>query len=804
MGKNSLKIARRFLLRNGQFTLLNLIGLSTGITCAVLIFLWVNDEWRMDRFNQKGDRLFQVLQNTQTPQGIETTENTPGLLAAFLAERLPEIDYAVPVIPVSWFDKKGIISYGESHLEASEQFVGKDFFNVFSYPLLQGNRNNVLTDKRSILISDELARKLFHGMENVIGKTVSWNQKDYSGHYVISGVFQKPPMSATIQFDMLFNYELFLDKNPKLKEWTNSEPTTYVILKEGMGIQRLNQDLSEYLRSAHGLSKQSLFAQKYSDKYLHNHYENGVPSGGRIEYVRLFSLVAFFILLIACINFMNLTTAQAGMRMKEAAMKKIMGASRKSLIVQFLGESILMAGIAAFIAVLFVMLLLPRFNEITGKNLTLPWKGEMIPAMGLITLIAGLMAGLYPALQISSFEPIDSLKGRVTQNLTDLMVRKGLVVFQFTITGIFIISVLIIYKQMNLVENKDLGYNRDHLVYFDKGGWVSDNKEDYTPGGKYETEMTSFLEQIRSIPGVINVANFRHNITNRNGGTSDISWPGKDVHSNTNFTDLGVGYNFIETMGIQIKEGRSFSTAYGSEKSKIVLNELAIEQMGLKDPVGKTVHLWGEDREIIGVVKNFNFQSLYENIKPCFFDLTLNQRASKIMVRLQGGRERETLAAIENLYKANNQGLALHFSFLDEDYQALYASETRVAKLSEYFAALAIIVSCLGLFGLTTFTAQRRKKEISIRKVVGATVGNMLILLSRDFLKLIVVAVLLAFPMGWWLMNRWLHDFAYRISIDTGSFLIAGALIIGITILTIGFQIAKLAAINPVKSLRAE
>ena len=804
MFKYSLKIAWRNILKDRSFTLLNLIGLSTGLACTLLIFLWVHDERSVDQFNENDGRLFQVMANWQTPQGVQTGENTPGLLARTLTADMPEVEYAVPVIPPSWFDKKGIIIYGGQRLEACNQFAGKDYLQVFSYPLLQGDRGSALAGNRTIILSDELARKLFHTMGNVIGKTVEWNQKDFSGVYMVSGVFQKPPSNTTAQFDIVFNYDLFLQKNQKLLNWGNNDPDTYVMLKKGTDVAAFDRKIAGLVQARSENSKQTLFLQKYSDRYLHNHYDNGVPSGGRIEYVRLFTIIALFILVIACINFMNLSTAKAAERMKESGIRKVMGASRLSLVVQYLGESLLMAALAAGIAVLLVAVLLPRFNGITGKQLTLQVDGPIVVTAVLIILFTGLVAGSYPAIYLSGFKPAGTLKGRLKNSVGELLVRKGLVVFQFTLSGVFIISVLVIYQQMQLVQTKNLGYNRDHVIYFDRGGMVSDSMADYVPGGKYETDLDHFVEQVKAVPGVVDAANFRHSLIERDGGTADLSWPGKDPNLEMAFTDIGVGYHFIETMGVQMEAGRTYSRAYGDEKSKIIFNELAIKKMGLTNPIGKMVHLWGKDREIIGVVKDFNFQSLYENVKPCFFDLAVNQHASKIMVRIKAGQEAQTIYRLAKLYTKDNQGLAFDYRFLDDDYNRLYVSERRVAVLSRYFAGLAVIISGLGLFGLAAFTAQRRQKEIGIRKVVGATVGHIVVLLSADFLQLVLVAVLIAFPIAWWAMHRWVEGFAYRVHVGAAVFLVSGGAIMVVTALTISWQAIRAATANPVRSLRAE
>lgn len=743
-----------------------------------------------------------MLKNGVYPEGIITTEGMPGLLSHTLATDFPEVQNAVPVIPVSWFDKKAILISGNQTIEANAQFVGVDFLQVFSYPLIEGENKNALKNRHGILISDELAAKLFGYPNGATGKTIECNMKDYSGAYLISGVFKKPPSNSTMQFDMLLNYELFLDKNPKLADWRNTEPYTYVVLQNGTDVQQFNSKIRDVIKSKASGSKQTLFVQKYSDRYLYNTYENGIQSGGRIEYVKLFGIIAVLIMMIACINFMNLSTASAAARMKDAGIKKIIGSSRRFLIVQYLSESAVTAAIATLVAIFFIVLLLPTFNAITEKNISLPITPSSTAGVLSIIVATALIAGFYPSIYLSGFKATEAIKGKIKKSAGELIVRKGLVIFQFALSAIFIVSFFVINRQMSLIQSKNLGYNRDHVIYFDRGGMISENKEDYAPGGKYETNLATFIQQVKKVPGVENAANFRHDITNRNGGTTDISWPGKDPNSSMNFTDLGVGYDFIETIGIKMKEGRSYSRDFSSENSKIVLNEKAVEQMGLKDPVGKTIHLWGSDREIIGVTNNFNFQSFYTEITPCFFDLTTNHRASKIMVRIRAGQERTTIPLLEKLYKTETNGLAFNYRFVDEDFQGLYASERKVAALSTYFSALAIIISCLGLLGLMAFIAQRKHKEISIRKVLGATAANIVVLLSKDFLILVGVAIIIAFPFAFWLMNQWLHNFAYRTDIGYDIFVAAASGILILTFCTIGFHALKAAIRNPVESLR--
>lgn len=802
---NSIKVAWRGFMKDRQFSILNLVGLSTGIACALLIYLWIHDELKIGKFNEKDSQLYQVMVNGNWPDGIQTGENSPGLLAKSMKEELPEVEYAVSTIhPGGITTDKGIFMTGNDRTEATAIFAGKDLFNVFSYKLIEGNKDEVLTKPDGVVLSDEMAQKLLHTTQNVIGRQVTWNQTGLSGTYQVTGVFKKLPATSLDQFDVAFNYDYFLSKNTKLTNWQNNDPYTYLILKKGTDVQAFNSKIANFVKSKDKDSKETLFVQRYGDKYLYNHYKNGVVAGGRIEYVKLFSIIAIFILVMACINFMNLSTAKASTRLKEAGIKKVMGAERTTLIAQYLGESLLMAFMSLVFAVLLVIALLPQFNQVTGKQITLePDLTLILWAVG-ITLVTGLASGLYPALFISGFKPTAVLKSGTSISAGNSWIRKGLVVFQFSLSAVFIVSVLVIYRQMQLIQTKNLGYNRDNILYFEKGGLVSDNADDYKPGGKYDQDLSGMINEAKNIPGVVDAANFRHNITNRHGGTTDLTWPGEAPGTNISFTDIAAGYGFIETLGIQMKEGRPFSAKFNDNNSKIILNEAAVEAMDLKDPIGKTVHLWGGDRQIIGVTKNFNFESLYESLKPCFFDFTFGNRASKIMVKIKAGTEKETIARLESLYHQYNPGLPFEYRFLDDDYQQLYASEERVAVLSKYFAGLAIIISCLGLFGLAAFTAQKRQKEISIRKVVGASAANVLFMLSKDFLKLVLVAILAAFPVAWWLTSQWLHNFAYHINISAGIFIAAGGVMILITAITISYQSIKASLINPAKSLKTE
>jgi putative ABC transport system permease protein len=784
MFKNNLKIAWRSLIKDRLFTFLNLIGLSTGLACAFLIYLWVTDERNIDKFNEKDNQLYQVMLNIPLANGIQTQEYTPGLLAKSLAAEIPEIEYAVSVKPGY---EAGVLSAGDRYMKAMPVYVDKNFFRIFSYDITQGDKKQVLSDKYSVLISTELASKLFGSASDVTGRSVQWGED--STHYTISGVFKKPANSA-VNYDLMFTYQLYFDRHSaNMQNWQNSSPATYILLKDGANAAVVNTKIAEFIKEKDSKAISTLFIRKFSDKYLYDKFENGVQAGGRIEYVRLFSIIAIFILVIACINFMNLSTAKASRRLKEVGIKKVAGASRLTLIFQYLGESMLMTFLSFVIALLLVNLLLPEFNTITQKHLQLHYNTKLVLFSLFIIIITGLVAGSYPAFYLSGFKPVTILKGKLNTVLGELLVRKGLVVFQFSLSVIFIISVLAVYYQMQLIQTVNLGYNKDNVVSFKNEGNLNKG-------------LQPFLAEVRNMPDVLSASSFRGNLTGNHGSTENLSWPGKAPDQKIEFESLDADINLMEMLGFKMAEGRTFSHDYGADSSNIIFNETAVKAMGLTNPIGKNVKARGKDYQIIGVVKDFHFESLYEKVKPCFMRYTPS--GDNVLVKIKAGHEKQALEKIRNLYNSYNPALPFEFRFLDDDYQIMYASEQRVAVLSRYFAGLTIIISCLGLFGLIAFTSQKRQKEIGIRKVVGATVGGIIIMLSKDFLKLILVSILIAFPVAWWITNQWLNGFAYRIHIGAGTFFLAGISIIFITLFTISFQAIKAAIANPVKSLRTE
>ncbi|OQP56932.1 hypothetical protein A3860_10170 [Niastella vici] len=793
MFKNYLKLAWRNLLKDRQFSFLNLLGLSVGLACVLLIGLWVADEWHMEKYNKKDARIFQVMSNSKSENGIRTGMYTPGILAKALRADLPEVEDATSVLAASWFNPGGVVAAGNKKLKAIPQYVDSNYFNIFNCSFLESNPRQLFIDKQGVAISETFANKLFGTTEHVIGKVIHYDRYEFSGDFVIRGIFKPNPTNATEQFDLLFNYDLVLEKRPGLNNWYNADPHTFVLVKPGADPDLLNKKIAQFMR---GKDKNALgfelFLARFSDRYLYNRYENGIQSGGRITYVRFLTIIAVFILIIACINFMNLSTARAVHRAKEVGIKKVVGANRSTLMLQYLGESLLMTFLSLALALIMVRFLLPVFNDITGKQLSLHFEPAFLLSILAITILTGLVAGSYPALYLSAFRPVAVLKGTLRTSWSELWIRKGLAVFQFILSIILIASVIVVYRQMTYIQTRDLGYNRDHIIHFEIPLEMDSVKL---------AAAASFVNELKSIPGIVNAASYAHNLTGDHGSIGGIHWPGKNERNDIDFANIEIGYNFLETVGIKLKAGRNFSQDARS-MNEIILNETAIKAMGIQDPIGKVVRFWDEKREIVGIASDFNFESLYQPVKPAFF--RCYPVANQIMVRLKTGSEQTTIAAIKNMYNRFNAGMAFEYQYLDEDYQKLYVSEMQVGMLLRYFAGLAIIICCLGLFGLAAFTAQKRKKEIGIRKVIGASAAQLTYLLSKEFMLLVMVATAIAFPLVWFGMYRWLNEFAYRIPVKPDIFVITGFMSTIVPLITISFQAIRAATANPVDSLRTE
>lgn len=787
-----LTYAWRHFAKNRQFTFLNAVGLTTGLICTLFIYLWVTDELRFDRFHDKDARLYQVMVHEKGGDKLVTSEGTGGILREFLPRDMPEVEMAVCTTPPVWFQKFNLSGNGRT-VSAAGNFVSTDYFRAFSFPLLQGNPQSVLTGKNNVAISEQMATRLFGSPEKAMNQLLEWKWQAFSRRCQITGVFRDQPRNSSEQSELLIPLSAWDDLLPQ-----GSMPNTatgpfrnYLVLRPGADVQLLEAKLAEYAKKRFNDPNATLFIRKYSDGYLYGKYENGVQSGGRIEYVRLFSAIAVFILLIACINFMNLSTAKASVRVKEVGVKKALGAGRGTLVFQFLGESVLMSFLTLMIALGVVWLTLPYFNTLTDKQLALHLSGPFIAALTAILLLTGLLSGSYPAVYLSRFNPALTLKGKLLHGMGELWVRKGLVVFQFTVSVIFIISVAVVYRQIGYVQSRNPGYEKDNIVYFEMEGRAA-------------TQTEAFLERLKTLPGVVNASSIQQRIIlPAILPSAGVRWDGKNEKDEIRFFRMPVNYGLTETLGIPMIAGRSFSKDFGSDSASVILNETAVRQMGITDPIGKQIMIDGFKTQIVGVARDFHFNSLHETIKPFIFRLSPRETMLAV-VKVRAGQVPAAIARMQDFYSRFNPGYAFDYEFLDRDYQIQYASETLVAQLARYFAGLAILISCHGLYGLAAFTAERRRKEIGVRKVLGASTGSVVTMLSREFLVLVVVAIAIGCPLAWWLTQRWLDHFAYRAAVGAGIFVAAGLATILITLATISFQSVRAALTNPAQSLQSE
>lgn len=786
MIRNYFKIAWRSLLKDKQFTLLNVLGLTAGLTCSLLIFLWVSDELSFDRFFADEERIYRLLERKEMNGEMFYSSESSGRLSEAVRHSVPEVEYVAAIAPAIWFPQN-TLSANDKNIKANVQYAEKDYFNIFSFRLLEGNKNTVLASPGAMVLSDELAVKLFGTTENIIGRPVRFDQDTT---FFVSGVFEKMPANSSQQFDFVLSFDYFRGIKDWVNHWDLYGPSTFALLKKGTDIPSFNRNVENVITTHNGNRFRKVVGVRFSDGYLHNHFGNNTGAGERIQYVNLFTALAVFILVIACINFMNLSTAKASRRLKEVGIKKVAGARRSQLIFQFLTESFLLTVLAMIIAVGITAVLLPYFNQLTGKNIVLYFTAQRVTMVALIALVTGFLAGSYPALYISRFSPLAILKGRLKTSTAELLSRKGLVVFQFTLSAMLMVAVAVIYRQVQFIMSADLGYNKENIVRFT------------AEGNLQKTSREAFLAEMQQLPGVVSAGFTQHKIIGRGYSSTNLDWPGKDPNQAVGFEIFGVSHNFPKVMDMQIKAGRSFSKDFGAEVNSVIINETAVKAMNLENPVGATVHFHGADRQIVGVVKDFHFDSMHDAIAPSI--LYLEKGEGAIVARIRQENQRRTLASIENLYKTYNPDFPFTYNFLDEAYQKQYESETRTAALVGYSAGLAIIISSLGLFGLAAFTVQKRQKEIGIRKAIGASTAGITALLSKDFLKLIGLSLLIAFPLSGWMMSTWLQSYAYRVNLTFDIFLVAGASVLILTWVAIGVQTVRAAMANPVKALRTE
>jgi putative ABC transport system permease protein len=802
MLKNYLKTAWRNIIRHKVNTAINVIGLALGMTCCLFIFLWVRDEKSIDNFHRNGKNIFTAYQTITANGKVDGTYQTPRtVIDGHNVTLLEDTKEAIPEIKAQAFYATGYelpwghletIQVGEKKLKLEGSRAGEDFFKIFSYPLLQGNAETALKNLNGIAISRNMADIYFGSPENAMGKSVRYENRL---NFIVTAVFENLTSESSLHFDFLLNWEA----QKKLLEWSSPEYQAHLLLAEHADVKAVEKKINQFLAprmEKHPDFKTEIGLQRFGDQYLQNIFVNGKPTAGRIEYVRIFTGVAIFILIIACINFMNLATARSVKRAKEVGLRKVVGSSRAALIGQFFSESISFSFLAMLMAILLFYLLLPAFNQFTGKQIDYPSIQPLFWAslIGLM-LITGIVAGSYPALYLSSLQPIRVLKGVAQFTRGSILFRKGLTVFQFVLSIILIIATIVIYRQTSYTQHMHLGYNRENLIYIRIEGELS-TLNNYLRFKQEASKMPgiAMVDRSSEVPHAMDFVVY-----------DAINWQGKEKNASVGFKPASVGFDFLKILDLKVAEGRGFNPAYATDSSDaFMVNEEAVKEMGLKDPIGKWISAWEKKGHIIGVLKDFHTQSLHEPIKPIIFDVKEYEYFGVIIARTEPGKTKEALTSLAKIYKEANPNFAFAYQFADREYTKLYSSELLISKLSILFSVLAILISCMGLLGLVMFSAEQRIKEISMRKVLGASLSQIITLFSTDFIKLIVVAFCIAGPLAWYAMNSWLQDFAYKLPLTWWIFVLAGVFAILIALLTISVQAFKAARTNPVINLRSE
>jgi len=783
--KTYLSIAYRNIKKSLGYSILNIGGLTIGMACAFLIILWIQDELSFDKCYPKGENLYRVLENQHYSGGeVFPVAVTPSGLAPALKEKIPEIISATRFTKNYW-----LIKNGESYINEEITMVDEDFLKMFDVEFLNGDINTALKNPHNIILTNKMAQKYFQE-ENALGKTLEINK---SLTVTVTGIVKEFPKNTHINFNILAPFNYLQETGTNLNDFGNNSYHTYVELQQGTKQALVDEKIKYFFKQYFEGSTTDLHLQNIQEWHLYSAaiYTADVGGLGDITYVRIFSIVALFILIIACINFMNLSTAQSSKRAKEIGVRKINGSSKKKIIAQFLGESMIIAFIALILAMLLVSLLLPNFNTISGKELTINYGTyKLYLGLLLMAIFSGLLAGSYPALYLSAFDPLKVIKGSISSNTGKGQFRRVLVITQFTLTVFLIICTLFISKQINYLQNKKLGLNKDNVGYFYLGNDVRNN-------------LKAFKAELLTNPHILGTTMSQQLPTNIGNSTSGFNWEGKNENDNILFHTVATDEDYASTFNLEMIEGRFFSAEYPSDNQTVVLNEKAAEVMGFDQTLGKELDAFGDNYKIIGVVKNFHFKSMRNKIEPLIMYLYPDQCYINF-VRIKPENTKATINFITETVKSIDPTATVDFKFLDEEYDKLYRSESRMGSIFNYFSILAIIISCLGLLGLSLFMAERRTKEIGIRKTNGAETKAVFGLMIKEFIIWVIISIIIASPLAWIALNKWTQEFAYHTHISYWIFALAGSIALSIALLTVGFQTYRAARRNPVEALRDE
>lgn len=788
---NYIRTAVRSLWKNKVYSFLNIFGLMTGIACAGIIFLWVEDEVQYNSMHEKKDRLYAVLQHWQYDGYKRTFWSTPALMGPAIKAEFPGVANVCRTTeePVSAMFNNGSTAY-----YASGMYADSSLFSMFTFPFVEGDVRTAFAQPHSLVITEKTARKFFGQTTNVTGKMLKMDNKQ---EYMVTGVLKDLPQNSSLRFEWLAPFQTYFNQNKWLTSWDANAVNNFVEVVPGTDIAAFNRQLAAYVKAKFSRAVTTPFLFSMNDWRLRGDFVDGKPAGGRIGYVRLFTIIGWIIIFIACINFMNLATARSEKRSKEVGVRKVLGAGKGRLIVQFIGEAMMMSFVATLLAVVVISLLLPAFNAMVGKEMGL---GLQHPshwaALLAIAVVTGLVAGSYPSLYLSSFNPVAVLKGIKMPGGSAAFIRKGLVTLQFTVSIVLIISTIIIYQQIEHVKSRKLGYNKDKLL-------------EMNVTGRMRPDFEAIRQDLLNTGLIENVAMSDHVTIEGGNNTNALRWAGSS-DKGILISNRCVTPEFFATSGMELKEGRDFLPGATVDSFSVVITESLSRIMGAEGNIGRNL-LVPDGAEanyrpyrIVGIVKDYVYGDMYGKPDPvAFFKQGNGPRVMYIRVAANADPER-AVKSIEQVMLKDNPGYPFAFRFVDEQFNAMFSSEQLIGRLSRVFASLAIIISCLGLFGLAAYTAERRTKEIGIRKALGASVAGIARLLSMEFLKLVLLSAVIAFPLSWGMMTRWLDQFSYRTAIHWWVFILAGGMAVLIALITIGYQAIKTAMQNPVRSLQAE
>ena len=791
MFKSHFKVALKQMKRQKGYSFINISGLAIGIACCILILLWVQDELSYDKFHENADQIYRVNKIWRKGE-VAHYATTPAPLAQALKEEFPEITDSARFEPAGQM----IVAYDKTiFYENNGAYADPSFFELFSFPFVKGDPRSGLSNPSSIVITENMADKYF-GTEDAVGKTLRINNQ-YD--FLVTGIIKNIPRQSNMQFINFFIpfmriKEIQGQGQENYVNWHNTAFYTFVLLQKNIPYQDVSEKISEYLKKHIPESTSSLYLQPLKRIHLYSSNLRLNFATGNITNIYIFSAMAFFILAIACINFMNLATARSGRRSKEIGMRKVIGASKGNLVRQFLAESVVSSLFAIIIAILIVQTLLPVFNTLSGKEISSNALLNINIILGLIGIlfITGILSGSYPALFLSSFQPVKVLKNSFSTGLKGALFRKVLVIFQFSLMIILVIGTIVIYHQLKYIQNSKLGFDKEHLIYIPMN---NDVRMKYEP----------FKKDLLNNPNILNVsASSSLPFWGTDIATEDVSWEGKIPGEDFLMRGVGVDYSFIDTFKIEMAEGRNFSKEFSTDRTNYILNSKAVEAMQLKSPLGKQLTLMGNTGSIIGIVEDYHFKPLTLSVEPLVLRLYDSQWLRFIYVRVKPTKISEVIKYTENQWKQFFPGVPFQFIFVDQALNNIYAVIERIGSLLRYFAIIAVIIACLGLFGLSAYIAEQRTKEIGIRKVLGATVPNVALLLSRQFIKWVLIANLAAWPVAYFVMKGWLNNFAYRTRLGLDLFILSGLLALSIALLTVSFQSIRAALANPADNLRYE